>query len=119
MQILKNTVVTLDYKVTDSEGNLIDDGKNPLVYFCIPRQKNGRYVIAFDPPIAWREDQPRNEEIARLTARYMERMEEMVRQAPEQYWWFHRRWKTTPESVRKRGRNGSTAASVEAPQPTV
>lgn len=32
MQILKNTVVTLDYKVTDSEGNLIDDGKNPLVY---------------------------------------------------------------------------------------
>jgi len=32
MQILKNTVVTLQYKVTDSDGNLIDDGKNPLVY---------------------------------------------------------------------------------------
>lgn len=32
MQILKNTVVTLNYTVTDSDGNLIDDGKNPLVY---------------------------------------------------------------------------------------
>ena len=32
MQILKNTVVTLDYTVTDSDGNLIDDGQNPLVY---------------------------------------------------------------------------------------
>tara|TARA_R110002049_G_scaffold19814_11_gene73775 strand:- start:1208 stop:1687 length:480 start_codon:yes stop_codon:yes gene_type:complete len=32
MQILKDTVVTLDYTVTDSDGNLIDDGKNPLVY---------------------------------------------------------------------------------------
>jgi FKBP-type peptidyl-prolyl cis-trans isomerase SlyD len=32
MQIIKNTVVTLNYTVTDSDGNLIDDGKNPLVY---------------------------------------------------------------------------------------
>lgn len=32
MEILKNTVVTLNYTVTDSEGNLIDDGKDPLVY---------------------------------------------------------------------------------------
>lgn len=32
MQILKNTVVTLNYTVTDSDGNLIDDGANPLVY---------------------------------------------------------------------------------------
>jgi FKBP-type peptidyl-prolyl cis-trans isomerase SlyD len=32
MQVAKDTVVTLSYRVTDPDGNLIDDGKTPLVY---------------------------------------------------------------------------------------
>jgi len=32
MEIGKNTVVTLNYRVADPEGNLVDDGKQPLVY---------------------------------------------------------------------------------------
>ncbi len=32
MQIAKNTVVTLDYQVHDSDGELIDDGSEKLVY---------------------------------------------------------------------------------------
>ncbi len=32
MQIAKNTVVTLSYKVHDTDGNLIDAGEQPLVY---------------------------------------------------------------------------------------
>ncbi|MEN3110069.1 peptidylprolyl isomerase [Uliginosibacterium paludis] len=32
MEILKNTVVTLDYTVRDPDGNVVDDGANPLVY---------------------------------------------------------------------------------------
>jgi len=32
MEIVKNTVVTLNYKVHDPEGNLVDDGAQPLVY---------------------------------------------------------------------------------------
>lgn len=32
MEIVKNTVVTLSYTVKDSDGNVIDDGANPLVY---------------------------------------------------------------------------------------
>lgn len=32
MQIGQNTVVTLTYKVTDSDGNLVDAGERPLVY---------------------------------------------------------------------------------------
>lgn len=31
-QVVKNTVVTLDYNVTDSDGELVDAGKEPLVY---------------------------------------------------------------------------------------
>lgn len=32
MQVAKNTVVTLDYSVTDPDGVLVDAGKEPLVY---------------------------------------------------------------------------------------
>ena len=32
MQVIKNTVVTLDYNVTDPDGELVDAGKEPLVY---------------------------------------------------------------------------------------
>lgn len=32
MQVAKNTVVTLNYSVKDSDGNLVDDGKMPIVY---------------------------------------------------------------------------------------
>lgn len=32
MQIVKNTVVTLDYQIRDSEGELVDDGSEQLVY---------------------------------------------------------------------------------------
>lgn len=32
MQVAKNTVVTLNYRVTDSDGNLVDDGQTPIVY---------------------------------------------------------------------------------------
>lgn len=32
MQITKNSVVTLDYTVVDPDGNMIDDGQQPLIY---------------------------------------------------------------------------------------
>ena len=32
MQVAKNTVVTLDYSVTDPDGELVDAGKEPLIY---------------------------------------------------------------------------------------
>jgi len=32
MQIAKDTVVPLNYRVTDSDGNLVDDGSHPLIY---------------------------------------------------------------------------------------
>ena len=32
MQVAKDTVVTLDYNVTDPDGELVDAGKEPLIY---------------------------------------------------------------------------------------
>lgn len=31
-QIVKNTVVTLDYNVTDADGALLDAGREPIIY---------------------------------------------------------------------------------------
>jgi FKBP-type peptidyl-prolyl cis-trans isomerase SlyD len=42
MQIAKNTVVTLKYRVTDLEGNAVDEGQQPLVYL------HGGYGGIFD-----------------------------------------------------------------------
>ncbi|MDK9726046.1 MAG: peptidylprolyl isomerase [Sterolibacteriaceae bacterium MAG5] len=42
MQVAKNTVVTLQYRVTDSDGNLVDEGHEPLVYL------HGGYGGIFD-----------------------------------------------------------------------
>lgn len=43
MIITKNTVVTLDYQVTDENGNLIDEGREPLIYM------HGGYDNIFEP----------------------------------------------------------------------
>ena len=42
MHIAKNTVVTLNYRVTDSDGNLVDEGPRPIVYL------HGGYGGIFD-----------------------------------------------------------------------
>jgi FKBP-type peptidyl-prolyl cis-trans isomerase SlyD len=42
MHITRNTVVTLNYRVTDSDGNIVDEGKEPLVYL------HGGYGGIFD-----------------------------------------------------------------------
>lgn len=31
-QVAKNTVITLDYHVTDSDGEVVDEGREPIVY---------------------------------------------------------------------------------------
>ncbi len=42
MLIARNAVVSIKYKVTDSEGNVVDEGANPLVYL------HGGYGGIFD-----------------------------------------------------------------------
>lgn len=42
MQIAKNTVVTLNYSVTDSDGQIVDEGQQPLIYL------HGGYGGVFD-----------------------------------------------------------------------
>lgn len=44
----------------------------------------------------------RDERIVALTKRMTAEIEDMVRAHPAQYFWVHRRWRTTPEAARRR-----------------
>ena len=46
--------------------------------------------------------------IAELTQRFTSSLEDLIRKAPEQYFWVHRRWKSPPD-IRKRKREAAAA----------
>jgi len=56
-------------------------------------ESTGQYVVRFLPAL---EDFPSGDILQDL-GRINALLEEQVRQAPEQYWWIHRRFKTRPE----------------------
>jgi KDO2-lipid IV(A) lauroyltransferase len=51
-----------------------------------------KYVVSVGPPL---EDFPSGDSLRDLE-RINALLESQVRQAPEQYWWIHRRFKTRP-----------------------
>ena len=48
--------------------------------------------------------------VPELTQWYSDQLEEIVRQAPEQYWWLHRRWKGEPSRRRRAATRRDQAA---------
>lgn len=73
----------------------LQTGASMLVGCCILKN-DGRYKLSFTPVSTM--DLPRNkaQAVQVLTQRYMDILEEAVRRHPEQYFWFHRMWKTRP-----------------------
>jgi Kdo2-lipid IVA lauroyltransferase/acyltransferase len=57
---------------------------------------NGRYRHVYDPPLRAELTGDREADIAALTQRLADMIESWVREAPEQWLWMHRRWKTQP-----------------------
>jgi KDO2-lipid IV(A) lauroyltransferase len=55
--------------------------------------------VTIEPPLSVSRTGDRDRDIADLTARATQAVEGMVRRAPRQYYWFHRRWKP-PSDVR-------------------
>jgi KDO2-lipid IV(A) lauroyltransferase len=56
----------------------------------------GRYRLVYDPPVRWSPSGDREDDVRRLTQILTRHIEGWVRQAPEQWLWIHRRWKTQP-----------------------
>ncbi|MFQ6615370.1 MAG: lysophospholipid acyltransferase family protein [Fidelibacterota bacterium] len=66
----------------------------PLIMAYCLRAGKGTYHLKFqDVPL----DPNGTESVAAITQRFTSLLEEEIRLFPEQYFWFHRRWKPSPE----------------------
>lgn len=73
----------------------------PLVPAFLMRLGPGRHRVVVKPPLQSPEGLSSEEAVSSLTIQHVKALEDMIRFAPSQYFWFHRRWKTAP---RKRDR---------------
>ena len=64
----------------------------PVVPVFIRRLPGGRHVVQAEPPIP----APDDGDPTAYTAAFNRAIERAIRQAPEQWFWLHRRWKTRP-----------------------
>ncbi|MCX7049310.1 MAG: lysophospholipid acyltransferase family protein [Candidatus Sumerlaeota bacterium] len=71
-------------------------GLRLLPTFAIYTPK-GTIKIIMEAPLPVPEGLTQEEAIKELTRLHTLRLEERIRETPEQYWWFHRRWKTAPD----------------------
>ena len=53
--------------------------------------------------------------VSQLTQWYSDRLEEVIREAPEQYWWLHRRWKEPPKRRRRSRKDAPASERPTAP----
>ncbi|MFC1851365.1 lysophospholipid acyltransferase family protein [candidate division CSSED10-310 bacterium] len=70
----------------------------PLFVCFFWRKKLGHYKLVFEPIKRDDSIQERHEIVRNLTEQWVRKLDQMVRQYPGQYFWFHRRWKTRSQN---------------------
>ncbi|MCF8720302.1 lysophospholipid acyltransferase family protein [Nitrospina gracilis] len=70
-----------------------------LPIFSIPIGK-GRYKIVYKPPLKLEKTDDKEADIFRWTEQCEKVLEEIIRDYPEPWMWFHRRWKSRPPEER-------------------
>ena len=70
--------------------------KVPILPLSLVRDAGGRYVLRLYPPIELERTGNLRADLVRNSQRCQDAIERMVRAHPEQWLWFHRRWKERP-----------------------
>lgn len=65
----------------------------PVVPAASYRKKDGSHVLAFYPPVAFKELDSSKESLLENTKVYNQQLEALILKHPEQWLWMHRRWK--------------------------
>lgn len=68
----------------------------PVVPIYALRQPDGRYRVVFEEEVHLRVTGDKTRDVEENTRIFTEIIESWVRRHPEQWFWFHRRWKTRP-----------------------
>lgn len=68
----------------------------PIFPTFLLRLGPGRHRVIMRPAIEPPRAMPLRKAIALMTREHVRVLEDMIRMAPSQYFWFHRRWKTQP-----------------------
>jgi len=69
----------------------------PIVVGCARRLPGlFRFEVVADEPIRARPSRDRERDVLELTARLTRRIEDHIRETPEQWLWMHRRWRPVP-----------------------
>ncbi|HNR31469.1 MAG TPA: lysophospholipid acyltransferase family protein [Candidatus Hydrogenedentes bacterium] len=68
----------------------------PIHPASMTRLPNGRYHLRFFPSIPYEVTGDTRNDLLDITQRCQDAIERMVREHPEQWLWFHRRWKERP-----------------------
>jgi Kdo2-lipid IVA lauroyltransferase/acyltransferase len=74
----------------------------PVLPLFMARQKSGKYKLILKPAIEAVCTDNYEADLVTNTQRFVKIVEEVIREYPQQYFWFHQRWKTKPWQKRKR-----------------
>lgn len=64
----------------------------PIIPMAVRRLEGARFEVAIHPPIAFDRSAPADEAALEATVRLNAYLEARIREAPEQWFWVHRRW---------------------------
>lgn len=84
----------------------LKSGATTLMCFVI-RLPNNRHRVTIEKPMALTQTGDHQKDVEVNTARFTSRIEEHIKQYPDQWVWMHRRWKTKPEDQTDRTLHGS------------
>jgi Kdo2-lipid IVA lauroyltransferase/acyltransferase len=90
-------------------GRLVERTGAPVVPLWAFWEAPARYTVRFDPPLRRDELPPEDRDALGLTRRFLAVTEAVIRERPEQWLWFHDRWRQRPG----RSLSGSRVKSEE------